>query len=145
MGIFKFRLESLMKIQIDKEDKAKRELKIYTEKLQLTREELLNLSDSHIKALRTLVESQKGRISVHHLINNHQFCQFLKEEVERKQREVINLELVVEEKKEELFEVIKQRKMLEKLKEKQWTSFVTEEEKGIQNELDQIASTLSIS
>lgn len=145
MKKFTFRLESLLKIYLNKEEYVKREIAIWTEKLQNTRNNLLALSEMHIKALKGLVESQRGRISVHQLISNHDFCLVLKNNIEKKQKEVMDLEKILEIKKNELFELTKQRKMLEKLKEKQLTNFVAEELNGIQKELDEIAGNSFIS
>ena len=145
MGKFKFRLESLLRIYQNREEEAQREVRACTEQLQRTREELLILSDRHIKALRLLVESQQGSISVHQVINNHHFCQHLKVEVESKQQEVVKQEMVLEEKKSNLLDIVKQRKMLEKLKDKQYIHFLSDEQRVLQKELDEMASNLSIS
>ena len=96
-------------------------------KIKKTRNSLLTLTEMHIKALRGLVESQKGKISVHQLISNHDFCLVLKNNIEQKQKEVVELENILENKKNELLELHKQRKILEKLKERQLTNYVAEE------------------
>jgi len=145
MRKFTFRLESLLKIYINREENVKREIVIWTEKLKKTRNSLLTLTEMHIKALRGLVESQKGKISVHQLISNHEFCLVLKNNIEQKQKEVMDLEKILENKKNELLELHKQRKILEKLKERQLTNYVAEELKTIQNELDEIAGNSFIS
>lgn len=145
MRKFTFRLESLLKIYLHREENVKKEIIIWTDKVQKTRNNLLALSEMHVKALRGLVESQKGTISVHKLINNHDFCLVLKNNIEQKQKEVMDLEKILEKKKNELLELHKQRKMLEKLKEKQLTNFVAEELNDIQKELDEIASNSVIS
>ena len=69
----------------------------------------------------------------------------MKNNIEQKQKEVVELENILENKKNELLELHKQRKILEKLKERQLTNYVAEELKTIQNELDEIAGNSFIS
>lgn len=140
MSKFAFRLEGLLNIAIHREDEAKRLLALCLEELKNSQNELICLSHQQTQALRDLVEGQKGKLSIHKLINNHHYCQFLKEEVEKKQSEVIRLEKKVEKAKVDLHEIMKKRKMLDRLKENQYTSFISEEEKALQKELDEIAS-----
>jgi len=142
MGKFSFRLESLLKIAENNEEEAKKHLGICLNELKAGQEQLLALSREQTRALRALVEDQKGRLSIHKLINNHHYCQYLKTEVENKQKEVIELENKVEVARKKLQEAMKQYKMLDKLKEKQHTSFKFIEEKSYQIELDEIASNL---
>jgi len=142
MGKFSFRLESMLKIAINQEEDAKKYLAFTLSELKNGREQLLALSQLQTKALRALVEDQKGKISINKLISNHHYCQFLKSEVEKKQNEVMNLEKKVEQARENLQEIMKKRKILEKLEEKQYSSFLSEEQRNLQKELDEIASNL---
>jgi len=142
MGKFTFRLEGLLNIANYQEEEAKKQLALRLQELNNCQGELLQLSHRQTEALRALVEEQRGKLSIHKLINNHQYCQFLKEEVEKKQREVILLEGKVEESRVNLQEVVKKRKILERLKENQYSLYNNEEQKKVQKELDEIASNL---
>jgi flagellar FliJ protein len=142
MGKFSFRLERLLKIAKHREEEAKKNLALCLTELKNGQEQLLLLSRQQTQALRALVEGQKGKISIHQLISNHQYCQFLKSEVEKKQREVIKLEKKVEEAREQLKEILKKRKILDNLKDKQFTDYIFEEQKSLQKDLDEIASNL---
>ncbi|MFZ7104594.1 MAG: flagellar export protein FliJ [Peptococcaceae bacterium] len=142
MGKFHFRLESLLNIVKHKEEETKKALADALRGLKQTQTELLELSQLQTQALRILVETQKGKISINELINGHQYCQLLKKEVENKQRELIKNERKVEEVRNNLKEINKKRKMLEKLKEKDFTTFMLDEEKNLQKELDEISGNL---
>jgi len=142
MGKFTFRLEGLLNIASHREEEAKKQLALSLQELKICREQLLVLSQKQTKSLRDLVEEQRGKLSIHKLINNHYYCQYLKEEVEKKQREVIQFEQKVEKSRENLQEVMKKKKILERLKENQFSLYNFEQEKKVQKELDEIANNL---
>ncbi|KJS23491.1 MAG: hypothetical protein VR72_01355 [Clostridiaceae bacterium BRH_c20a] len=142
MGKFTFRLEILLDIAIHQEEDAKKNLSLCLMELKDGQKQLLICSHKQTYALRSLVEDQKGKISIHKLISNHQYCQYLKEEVENMQRQVILLEEKVEKSREKLHEIMKRRKVLERLKENQHSSHLFEEQKSMQKELDEIATKL---
>ncbi|NLT95124.1 MAG: flagellar export protein FliJ [Clostridia bacterium] len=145
MGKFTFRLEALLNIANHREEEAQKQLALCLEDLKNCQEQLFSLAEQHTKALRALVNDKQGKLSIHKLICNHQFCQYLKEEVEKKQREVILAEKQVEKARENLQEAIKKRKILERLKENQYSNFIFEEEKNLQKEIDEIANNLFFS
>ncbi|MFZ5943708.1 MAG: flagellar export protein FliJ [Bacillota bacterium] len=140
MGKFNFRLESLLNIVNHREEEAKLKLALCLQELHLEQEALMKLSKQQTQALRTLVESQKGIISIHKLISEHHYCQYLKSEVELKQRDVIVKEKKFEEAQNVLKEIVKKRKTLEKLKEKRYSDYISDEQNTLQKELDEIAS-----
>lgn len=142
MGKFTFRLEGLLNIANHQEEEAKRQLALSLQELKSCREQLLILSQEQTQALRSLVEEQKGKISIHKLISNHQYCQYLKEKVEVKQQEVILLEKKAEKKREDLQEAVKKRKIIQRLKENQYLQYNFEAQKTMQKELDEIAGNL---
>ncbi|KJS87518.1 MAG: hypothetical protein JM58_04050 [Peptococcaceae bacterium BICA1-8] len=142
MGKFTFRLEILLNIATHREEDAKKSLSLCLMELKDGQKQLLIYSHKQTHALRSLVEDQKGKISIHKLICNHQYCQYLKKEVENKQRQVILLEEQVEKSRENLQEAMKKRKILERLKENQHSSYLLEEQKSMQKELDEIATKL---
>ncbi|NLW24761.1 MAG: flagellar export protein FliJ [Clostridia bacterium] len=139
MGKFNFRLEPLLKIAIHRVEEAEKNYSLCQKELTACRKQLLALCSQHTQLLRMLVESQKGKISINKLIDNHHYCQFLKAEVEKKQAEVIELENKVEQARMILLEAYKKCKILEKLKEKQYTNFLHTEEKNLQSALDELA------
>lgn len=140
MGKFTFRLEGLLNIAIHHEEEAQKRLAIGLKELTICQEQLFSLAEQQTKALRTLVNNKQGKLSIHKLICNHQYCQYLKEEVEKKQREVILLEEKVEKARVFLHEAMKKRKILERLKENQYSNYIFEEEKNMQKVIDEIAN-----
>ncbi|MGI6225038.1 MAG: flagellar export protein FliJ [Peptococcales bacterium] len=140
MSKFTFRLDSLLNIANHREEEAKRKLVLCLEELEYVQEELLALSQKQTQALRTLVEGKKGKLSIHQLINDHEYCQVLKERVETKQKEVIQMEKKVKDARANLEEIVKHRKILDRLKENQYMNFIIEEEKKMQKDLDEIAT-----
>jgi flagellar FliJ protein len=140
MGKFTFRLEGLLNIAKHREEEVQKQLALSLEELKNCQGQLLSLVDQHTKALRALVNDKRGKLSIHKLICNHQYCQYLKEEVEKKQQEVILAEKKVEEIREVLLEAVKKRKILERLKENQYSNFIFEEEKNLQKDIDEIAN-----
>lgn len=140
MSRFQFRLESVLNIREKFEDKKKQEYSDALNKLQREvelKEKLVNESISLFSLLRT---KMLDSISPREIIFYNNYANYLKVRIAEQEDNIMLAKKRAEEKRQELIEASKQKKMLEKLKEKEWINFLDEENKKEQKIIDEIVS-----
>ena len=118
MNRFRFRLESVLRFRRAKEDEKKREFGTTVGHLVREKDrfnEIVNSSDSHD---RLIEEYGKGKISVRNLINNFFYARHLDKSKADQNKAVEGAQMVVDEKRAELIEATKKKKVLDRLKER---------------------------
>ncbi|MEW5693117.1 MAG: flagellar export protein FliJ [Candidatus Hydrogenedentota bacterium] len=131
--VFKFRFERILGLRKHKEKEKMEELAKEQKKLFLLYNELKrNLEESETK-LKELREKEKGMVIIEELIRYRAYLTKLYKEEAALRKKIKKQEEVVEEKRLELVEASKERRMMERLKENQekeyWIEFWKQDEK----------------
>ena len=137
----RFKLEALLNHRRHQEEICQKEL-AQTER-QLADEEgkLRRQKREQRENIQKLHAKQKERINVSVMILSVSFIQRLSKNIENQIKCVREATKKVNQKRNELIIIVKKRKTLEKLKEKEWLAY---QEKMMQNErklMDEVAST----
>ncbi|HOV27377.1 MAG TPA: flagellar export protein FliJ [Pseudobacteroides sp.] len=137
---FKFRLQPLLNIKKQLEDSAKNELGKAVQKLEQEKEKgrvLLRHREKYINSLR---EKTSSVARVEELRNYTMYISSLAKKVEDQNKNIKEANDVVDKYREELIKIVKERKMLEKLREKKLNEYLIEMSKDEQKRMDEIVS-----
>lgn len=139
MGAFVFRLEKILEIRTREEKLALEQLGQEQKKLAAIEEHIGSIE----KELSALQESfsgkQKGVLSPEEFQSNLSYFQKLQKDLTTIQDQMLVVQVEVGKKRQALKEAIQNRKVLEKLKEKQETEWNNKAKKRETAQLDEIA------
>jgi len=122
--MFKFRLESLLNYRKFIEDKLQRELNEFKRLLEEEREKMKAYKDKRKLILDKLKEKECEDLSITELTVCISFIEILSEDIEQQKKMLKEMEDKLEQKRQDLNEAQKKKKMLEKLKLKQWKVYL---------------------
>ena len=139
MATFRFRLQSVLHIKMQQEDLQKNELgkaiqKLETEKLELARQ------NGTLNELNTEFNKKARKTTVHKLIEFNGYLSLLTSKIKLQKENVNCAALNVDKVREELVKTVKERKILDKVKEKKQAEFFQEQKKIEQKTNDEIVS-----
>jgi flagellar FliJ protein len=143
MPRFKFKLQRVLEIREHKERLLKSELaelkRLYKQEESILRE----LQYKHTQYLRRLIELQKEPfIVVEEISFFHAYVDKLHDDCNAQKERLNELSKRIEGVKEKLIEARKERRILEKLRERYWKAFQLEVERVEQNFLDEIGQSI---
>lgn len=138
--MFKFKLASVLSLKEKMEDSKKRELgeaimqaeKVADEKSYLIRQKNL--------AIKEAQEENMGVITVAHLRAFNQYNSRVDKEINKKNEQLIAANKVVVDKRNELLEAVKERKILDNLKAIQEEVYLEEEKREEQRIVDDLVT-----
>ena len=137
----RFKLEALLNHRCHQEELCQKEL-AQTERLLADEKGKLRCRKrEHRENIQQLQAKQKASINVSDIILAVNFIQQLSKDIEDQTKCVREATKTVSQKRNELIIIVKKRKTLEKLKEKEWVAY---QKKMMQNErklMDELAST----
>jgi len=139
--MYRFKLEALLKHRCHQEDACQKELAQARRKLDDEQEELSRKKREHRENIQKLQIKQKESGDVSGIILYINYIQQLSKEIEYQTGRVQEAAKKVDQKRNELILIVKKRKTLEKLKDKEWQ---THQQRILQDErklMDEIAST----
>lgn len=136
----KFKLESVLKLRENIEQVKKRELGIATGNRQLLESKKENLVNKKISVQDETRQSASKDLDVQNLKELRLYATHIDGQIQGVNLDIVKANQVVKEKKLELAEAMKQRKMVEKLKEIKREQLYEEEKKQEINLLDEIVS-----
>ena len=137
MNRFRFRLESLLRFRAAKEEEKKREFGVVLGHLKHEEAQynaIVNNIDQHN---RFMDESGQGKISVRTLMRNFFYARSLEKSKSEQKKAVKKAEELAGEKRSELTEATKKKRILERLKEnklEEYNQAVIKEEQAIIDE-----------
>ena len=140
MAKFKYRMQNILDIKMKLETQAKIAYGIANQKYldeQQKLQEIVLRRSSYEKVLR---ESMMGTINVKEVSRARADVNTMKTLMRRQMVEVHKAELALEDARRALNEVIQERKIHEKLKEKAYMQFMEEEKAAESKEIDQLVS-----
>lgn len=140
MAGFKFRLQTLLKLKEQFEKNAKNELGVAIMKLEEEKTKLRVIEDNIDITTNDFREACSGVIRPEKIKDLKAYLEHLqlardkqKENVKRQQK---NVDII----RERLVEIMKERKVLENLKEKDFQEYLKEEAKKEQQQVDELVS-----
>ena len=116
MNRFRFRLESVLRFRRAKEDEKKRGFGTTVGHLKHEKDRYNEIIDASDRHNRRVEKSGTGKISVRNLINNFNYTRHLYKRKADQNKAVQDAQRVVDEKRAELIEATKKKKVLERLK-----------------------------
>ncbi|RLF97400.1 MAG: flagellar export protein FliJ [Candidatus Wolframiiraptor sp.] len=122
--MFKFRLESLLSYRKFIEDKLQRELNEFKRLLEEEKEKMKAYKDKRKLILDKLKEKECEDLSITELTVCISFIEILSEDIEQQKKMLKEMDDKLEQKRQDLIEAQKKKKMLEKLKLKQWKFYL---------------------
>lgn len=126
MRKFTFSLETLLRCKQLRQDKAAEEFSSAQSAHRKCVEELADLRDRERSLRHDLKKQQSGRIDIGGLISHSRYLGHVAKTRQVKAEEAQRKEHETECRRQELVTVLKDRKVLERLKEKQFESFLRE-------------------
>ena len=140
MAKFVYRMQSLLNIQYQRETQAKMELGRAQMRLTQEEEKLQGLIDRKTAYLEEGRRLRSSRLHIMDLKDNRNAMLIMDEKIEDQREQVKFAEKHVEEARNRLQEVMKERKMHEKLREKAFVEFVREENAAEHKAVDELTS-----
>jgi len=140
MAKFNFKLQSVLDLKIQMEDNKKNEFGSAVQKLEYEKKVLENIKHEKEKNIDVFGNElkNKAKVSTIRQINNY-IC-LLGQKIEVQKENVNKASDIVDKKREELLEAVKERKIMDKLKEKEYCLFLKQELKEEQKIIDEIIS-----
>lgn len=124
MKKFRFRYENILKMRLDAEDEIKSKLKKLNQELQELETEKAIL-ESNYKQYKIEVEHMlESGIKGYEVQRINNFQSYFRNKIEETELEIIHIQRRIEDVKLELMEAIKERKIMEKIKEKDFKLYL---------------------
>lgn len=143
MKKFKFRLENVLELRIKALEDRQLEMAAIQARLNEACEQLEKIEKNKLEAKEDLEKILEAGSDIDFIsIKNHQdFIAKLTDDISIQHKIIADIENELEMKQEEVKEALKAKKMLEKLKEKEYKTFLKDFEQREAKELDDIALT----
>ena len=138
--MFRFELQPVLALKEKLEDNKKRELGLANTKHEKLIYEKDALNSLHDKAYDEIRSQCNTSININSLRQFNHYTAHLHHQMKQKDIEIVKAAKEVEEKRNELLEAVKQRKILDNLKEIKFEQFRDEEVKAENQIVDEIVS-----
>jgi flagellar FliJ protein len=139
MAKFIFKLQSILNLSKQKEDSLKNELANAMRRLEAEKRKLASLEYTLDETVREFNEKTK-KTTVHELIEFNEYLSILNSRIKAQKENVNNAAQYVDKVREELVKAMKDRKIMDKLKDKQFEEFLLEQKQLEQKTNDEIVS-----
>ena len=140
MAKFVFNMQGLLNIKEKLEEQSKTEYGKALNKLEKEKNILLNLENSKKQNIVNFRESINKGVKPNYIKNINQFISLIDKKIEEQIENINKAEEIVEQKRLILLNAMKERKVLEALKEKEKENYFREELKKEQKIIDEIVS-----
>lgn len=140
MAKFRYRMQSILNIKIQMEDQAKMELGRAQRRLNEEEERLEQLYGRKSAYLEEGRRLRQDSLKVQELRDNEYALARMDEFIEEQKENVRYAEMKVEEARQKLEEIMKERKGQERLREKAFEQFVLEVNAAESKEVDELTS-----
>lgn len=140
MKKFRFNMKTLLMVRQQQEEAAQREVMLARQKLQKIVEILEELKRECDHLEQDLREKQASPHSIHEYKDHFLYFQFLREKIAQQQDDVLQAQNAVEVKREAVTKAMQNKKVIEKIKDKQYTSWKDHYQKMEAKLLDELAT-----
>lgn len=137
---FNFKLENILKVKTLREDLAKAELANLQTQYKNEENNLYNMQNCYLNYQNQLIEKQQGQITIQEISLYKSYFNKAANEISKQQVLLIDLEGQVNKQREKLVDSIKERKILENLRQKKYQEYRKIVLGKEQNFLDEIAT-----
>lgn len=136
----KFKLQSILDLRENMEKVKQRELgTTLIERQDLERQRMsLYISKDELSELTR--QHMTYKVNIYELQQARKYSKCIEEQIQKKTTEITQKEQQIEKKKKELSEAVKQRKIIENLKEIKREEYLEEEKKHANNLIDELIS-----
>ena len=143
MKKYTFRLQPVLDIKANKLNEKLVELAQIQQALSVEQEKLDNLQSAKNTAYEELIQiySAENALDIREVCNYKNYLGKVDTEIKQQEESIENIMFFVRQKQNEVNEALKEKKILEKLKEKEKTAYLNEFFAQESKELDDIAST----
>ena len=133
-----FNLEPVLNHRKSVEEKLKKELAVLRKMLADENEKLALYKEKEGEVLKELQQERKECAAIFNILLHTRFLERLSSDIEKQKESILDLEEGFDEKREELVEAMKKRKVMEKLKENKFNLYqkeVIKKEQAFMNEV----------
>ena len=123
IAMYKFSLEPVLNQRKLIEENLQKELAVFKKSLAEEKRKLRTYKRTKDKFLRKLQQKREESITISEMLLYVRFIERLSRDLEKQREKVLEVEKELDQKREALIEAMKNRKTLEKLKEKEWKTF----------------------
>ncbi len=139
MKKFSFKFETVLRVKEKKEEELKREL-MRLQALRIEQEQLLEKIDNEKRrAYGEKAREKQGGIDIMSLVYYEAYLNNLRKKISATEKKIKELEKKADDKRVEVIEASKEKKIFEKLKEKHFSEFKKMVVSNEQKQLDEIA------
>lgn len=140
MAVYRFRLEKVLDYRKDKEEAIWQHSALLQQEVQRC-QDLLNASEARkAEALASLREMLQQVVEAGQIVRQRAYVSWLDEEVQARRRDLAEARRRLEECRSQLLQAHKDRRVLERLKERSWEAFCQEDQRQQQKALDEAAA-----
>lgn len=139
MASFSFRLQPVLNIRIQTEDNLKNELGKAIQQLEAEKRKLSEL-ENELDGLVDEFNKKTKKTTVRKLIEVKEYLSLLDSKIKRQKENVNSAMLNVDKIREELLKAVKERKILEKLRDRKYEEYLLEQKRLEQKTNDEIVS-----
>jgi len=140
MSKFNFKLQSVLDLKIQMEDNKKNEFGSAVKKLENEKKLLENIKLEKEENINAFSNELKNKAKVWTLRQINGYISLLEQKIEVQKENVNKASVIVDKKREELLEAVKERKIMDKLRDKEYDLFLKEQLKEEQKIIDEIIS-----
>ncbi len=140
MARFKFRLDILLRLAQNKEEEAKKELASWQKQLLEAQEKLKKI----LMEITSSLNEKSVKKNINEILLYEVYLESLRSQQKKTENEIEYFSIERDKAILKLQETIKERKILEKLKEKKLEQYVFDENQKEQKEADEIGSKIFI-
>lgn len=138
---FQFRLQRVLKYRETIEDTRKKEFAEISRIYELEAEKLRSLQEEQSEKLQELGELQRGILNLLVILFYHAYLGRLRTEIDAQAKRVEEVRLEKEQKREALIQASKDKKVLERLRERELEAYQKEEDRKLQIFMDEIGTS----
>lgn len=138
--MFKFNLQSVLSLKEKMEDSKKRDFGLAIQEEEKIKGEKAKLEAEKLEALNSAREQSKNKVNVVYIKAFNHYNQYMDQAIKTKNQELELAHQKVEEKRAELLEAMKERKILDNLKELHLETYLEEEKHAEQRLTDDIVT-----
>lgn len=140
--MFKFKFQKALDYKIQLEDEAKARVQKKKEEERTEIEKLNIMKDERVLFIKKYEENTHGRLDIKMLTDYSNYLVIIEKKIEEQIKKIEDISLQVEKLQGEYFESVKERKIFDKLKEKEKDKYTEEEAKTEQKLIDEISNNL---
>lgn len=140
MSKFIYRMQSILNLKYKMEEQAKMEFAAARMHLDEEEEKLTHLFARKVSYEEDGRRLRKSNLNVQDILDNKNAILQMDDYIEYQKIQVRSAEALLEEKRQKLQEVMQERKVQEKLREKAFEAFIKEENSAESKEVDELTS-----